>query len=135
MAAGNSGKLALAEKVYDFFKELATIYIPALGVLYAALAGIWHLPHPVEVVATLAAISTFLGVILKISNASYNNAGGPADGSVVMDGSTPTKLSIDLTPTELGKKSQIVLNVTGIQAAVAGTPPSTDAGAKHLASQ
>lgn len=124
MSVGNKGKYALSERVYDFAKESATIYIPAAVVLYVALAAIWHLPNPVEVAGTGAAVTTFLGVVLKISNTSYQNAGGSADGSVQMDGSTPSKLAIDLTPEELAGKNQIVLNVTGITT----TPPASSGG-------
>lgn len=111
MAAGNNGKLALSERSYDFFKNAAQLYIPALAVLYAALAGIWSFPDAVQVVGSLAAIDTFLGVVLKISSVSYNAAGGTADGSLQVDSGYPSKVAIDLTPEALAQKTSLVLNV------------------------
>lgn len=59
-------------KVYDVLKDFAQIWIPALGTLYFALSQIWNLPYGPEVVATLTAIDTFLGAVLKISTVQYN---------------------------------------------------------------
>ena len=41
------------------------------GTLYFALAGIWGLPFREEIVGTITAVDTFLGVILGISSANY----------------------------------------------------------------
>jgi hypothetical protein len=46
--------------------------LPAAGTLYFALAGIWGLPYGEQVVGTITAIDTFLGVILGISTSRYN---------------------------------------------------------------
>lgn len=59
-------------KVYDVLKWIAQYLLPALGTLYFALARVWGFPYGEEIVATLAAIDTFLGVILGISTAQYN---------------------------------------------------------------
>lgn len=64
--------MKMSNKVYDIMKWIAMYLIPALGTLYFALAGIWNLPYGEQVVGTLTAIDTFLGVILGISNAQYN---------------------------------------------------------------
>lgn len=61
----------LSNKVYDVLKWIALIVLPALGTLYFALAGIWHLPFGEEVVGTITAIDTFLGALLGISNVMY----------------------------------------------------------------
>ena len=47
-------------------------FLPALGTLYFALAGIWGLPYGEQLVRTITAIDTFLGVILGISKSKYN---------------------------------------------------------------
>ena len=59
-------------KVYDVLKWIAMYLLPALGTLYFALAGIWGLPYGEQIVGTITAIDTFLGVILGISTAQYN---------------------------------------------------------------
>lgn len=61
----------MSNKVYDKLKWIAMYLLPALGTLYFALAGIWGLPYGEEIVGTITAIDTFLGVILGISNSQY----------------------------------------------------------------
>ena len=58
-------------KTYDILKWIAMYLLPALGTLYFALAGIWGFPYGEEIVGTITALDTFLGVILGISTASY----------------------------------------------------------------
>ena len=60
------------DKVYDVLKWIAMYLLPALGTLYFALAGIWGLPYGEQIVGTITAIDTFLGVILGISTVQYN---------------------------------------------------------------
>lgn len=38
--------MKLSNKVYDILKAIALIWLPAIGTLYFALAGIWQLPYP-----------------------------------------------------------------------------------------
>lgn len=64
--------MKLSNKTYDVLKWIAMYLLPALGTLYFALAGIWGLPYGEQIVGTITAIDTFLGVILGISTASYN---------------------------------------------------------------
>lgn len=63
----------MSSKVYDFLKDCSLIYIGAVGVLYKAIAIIWGLPFGDEVLATCTALSTFVGTIIKLDNARYNN--------------------------------------------------------------
>lgn len=66
--------MTLDNKVYDILKYIAQIALPALGTLYFALAGIWGFPYGEQVVGTIAAITTFLGVLLGISTYNYNKS-------------------------------------------------------------
>lgn len=61
----------MSNKVYNILKWAAQLFLPALATLYFALAQIWGFPFGEEVVGTITAIDTFLGVILGISTASY----------------------------------------------------------------
>lgn len=63
--------MKMSNKVYDALKWIAMYLLPALGTLYFALAGIWGLPYGEQIVGTITAVDTFLGVILGISNAQY----------------------------------------------------------------
>lgn len=61
----------MSNKSYDIMKYIAQIVLPALATLYFTLAGIWGFPYGEQIVGTIAAIDTFLGVILKISADEY----------------------------------------------------------------
>lgn len=63
----------LTNKTYDVLKWIAQIVLPALGALYFGLSQIWGLPFGEEVVGTIAVVDTFLGALLGISTAQYNN--------------------------------------------------------------
>ena len=61
-----------SNKTYDVLKWIAQILLPALGTLYFALSGIWGFPYGEQIVGTITAIDTFIGVLLGISTAQYN---------------------------------------------------------------
>lgn len=73
MAVNNTGRLALNNTAYDVAKEAVTLWLPAAATFYVLLAGLWDLPKPNEITGTLTGLATFLGVVLKVSTASYNN--------------------------------------------------------------
>lgn len=65
-------------KVYDILKWIAQYLLPAAATLYFAIAQIWGFPYGEQIVGTITAVDTFLGVLLGISTANYNkqiNAG------------------------------------------------------------
>lgn len=62
----------MSNKIYDIIKFIAQILLPALGTLYFTLVNIWNLPYGEEIVGTMTAIDTFLGVLLGISSMKYN---------------------------------------------------------------
>jgi hypothetical protein len=64
--------MKMTNEMYDRLKWIAQLLLPALATLYFALSGIWGLPYGEQVVGTLTAIDTFLGVILGISSSQYN---------------------------------------------------------------
>lgn len=64
--------MQMSNKVYDILKYVAQIGLPALGTLYFALAGIWGFPYGEEIVGTITAVDTFLGVLLGISATTYS---------------------------------------------------------------
>lgn len=61
----------MSNKMYDILKWIAQVVLPALATLYFALAGIWGFPYGEEVVGTITAVDTFLGVLLGISSVQY----------------------------------------------------------------
>lgn len=68
------------DKIYNKLKWIAQYLLPALGTLYFALSGIWGLPYGEQVVGTITAVDTFLGVLLGISSANYKG-----DGTMVVN--------------------------------------------------
>ena len=62
----------MSNKVYDVLKWIAQVFLPGLGTLYFALAQIWGLPYGEEVLGTITAVDTALGIWLGISTNHYN---------------------------------------------------------------
>lgn len=65
--------MKMSNKLYDVLKWIAQYALPAISTLYFTLANIWGLPYVEQVVGTVAAIDTFLGVFLGISSAKYKS--------------------------------------------------------------
>lgn len=74
--------MKLSNKAYDILKWITMIVLPACGTLYSALAGIWGFPYGEQVVGTIVAVATFLGVVLKISTNNYNKTEDETDEEV-----------------------------------------------------
>lgn len=65
--------MTLSNKTYDILKWVAQILLPALATLYFAIASVWGLPYSEQIVGTISAVDVFLGALLGISTAVYNN--------------------------------------------------------------
>lgn len=63
--------MKMSNDTYDMLKFICQIILPAVGTLYFALAGIWGFPYGEQIVGTITAIDTFLGVCLGISSKNY----------------------------------------------------------------
>lgn len=100
--------------IYDFLKDTALLYLPALGTFYFSLAGIWHLPDPDAVVATIVAVDALLGALLKIStinyekNAKYDGAMNVTENA---EGKKLISLELEGDPHELDQKSEVTFKV------------------------
>lgn len=67
-------QMIMSNKVYDILKGIVMVVIPALATLYLTLASIWGWSNAEQIVATLTAINTFLGVVLGISSNKYKKS-------------------------------------------------------------
>ncbi len=85
----------MSNKLYDVIKFTAQIFLPALGSLYFALAGIWGFPAAEEVMGSILAADTFLGALLKVSSNAYDKSDRKYDG-VVNVTETEDKIGFDL---------------------------------------
>lgn len=67
----------MSNKTYDVLKMWMQIYIPAICTFVFAVGNIWDIhvltDYKEQIVGTLAALDTLLGVILKISSNNYYN--------------------------------------------------------------
>lgn len=75
-----------SNKTYDVIKYIAQYLLPALGTLYFTISQIWGLPYGEQIVGTITAIDTCLGILLGISSAKYTG-----DGVMFVDESDPDK--------------------------------------------
>lgn len=106
----------LPNRAYDMLKPTVQVILPGLGTLYYALALIWGFAYGNEVVATCAAIATFLGLFLSLSSKSYNNSSAKYDGFIeltpsVEEGRVNARVNVDKTGEVLAGKKQVLLNV------------------------
>lgn len=62
----------MSNKAFDIIRFLSEIAISAAGALYYALAEIWGFPYGEAVVATCAAVSTFLGIFTQWQRFRHN---------------------------------------------------------------
>ena len=62
----------MSNRMYDILKNIALIVLPALATLVIAVFEIWNLPYGAQIGATITAVATFLGAILKVSSIRYN---------------------------------------------------------------
>jgi hypothetical protein len=112
----NSG-LVLSDGVYDFLRQLVEKVFPGLGVLYAALAQIWHWGYEFEVGGTFAALTVFGGLLLTLSRRGRivdpSVPPGGYDGAVVedsIDGQTVLRVDLsDESAADLLNKKQLVI--------------------------
>lgn len=122
----------LQGRLYDNLKQLAQIWLPALGTLYFALSGIWGtavFPAPDKVSGTILAVDTFLGVVLKISSTQYASQQAvqaeqkvagfltPTGGVNELSGNPDMQLTFTKDPAELVKHDEVTLKI--------GSPPSS----------
>jgi hypothetical protein len=101
-------------KVYDVLKFIAQIALPGAGTLYVALSGLWDLPNADEVVGTVVAVDTFLGLLLGLSAQQYNNSDDAYDGDVIVHDTEEGKalaLDLNVQPDKLLDKKSITFKV------------------------
>lgn len=100
--------------LYDKLKWVALIGMPAFGTLYFTLAQIWDLPYGKEVVGTVVALNTFLGVCLQLSSNQYEKSDKRFDGDMVVT-ETPVgfkyELELNRDPDDFRKQGEVLFKV------------------------
>lgn len=65
--------ITLSNKVYNVLKWLIMIVSPAFIGLLTALTGAWGWDIPLEqIITTISAVTTFIGIVIGISTVNYN---------------------------------------------------------------
>ena len=95
----------LSNKTYDVLVKLVQLVLPAMATLYFTLANIFTLPGAEQVVAASAAFATFFGVLLRLSNRSYEASGAKYNGFVTVNtdpsGGKVFSLELNGDPTDI----------------------------------
>lgn len=72
--ANQFGDWVLSLGTYKTLTWVAQVLLPASAALYFALSEFWPLPATDQIVATIMALDTFLGMLLNFSSAQYMKA-------------------------------------------------------------
>ena len=54
--------MKMSDKLYTVLKYLCQVGLPAIGTLYFTLAQIWGFPYAEQVVGSIAAVTTCIGI-------------------------------------------------------------------------
>lgn len=107
-------KPPVSNTFYDFLKFIALILLPAVGTLYFTLAAIWNLPAAEEVIGSITAVDTFLGVLVRFASSSYDKSDAKY-GGVINVTETDDKKSYDLVvhgdPEAIDQQKQVLFKV------------------------
>lgn len=74
-------------RMYDYLKFLALVVLPAAGALYFTVGQIWAFPAVEQVVGTITAVDTFLGLLISKASSDFLKNKAPAQimGDLVME--------------------------------------------------
>lgn len=110
---------AISDTTYDKLKRTVQLVLPGLATLYFAIAQIWGLAYGEQVVGTITALTTFLGIVLTVTSRSYNASEAKYDGALVVDTSDPDKdiysLEVSTPLHEVNSLDQIILKIDNAQ--------------------
>jgi hypothetical protein len=107
--------MKFTNELYDLLKKIAQVWLPAAATLYFAVAAIWGLPDPNQVVGSITALDAFLGAVLTISSKTYVP---PMDGHVLVDQTDPRNstatVQVTTDPGTIPDKNVLTLKVLKI---------------------
>jgi hypothetical protein len=97
----------LSDKMYTKLEFLARVVLPAFATLYGTVALLWGVPNVAQVVGTIVAVDTFLGIFLGIAQRSYDKSDAPYNGTIEAipgsDGTVLTNLVLESDPANVNK--------------------------------
>lgn len=108
-------KKFLTGTAYDVLKAIVTMWLPGFATFYLTLGDLWGLPEPAKVAATITALTTFLGLGLKLSSMRYYDSTAPYDGKVNViekpDGGLLYELEVDANVSDIPNFRNLNLKV------------------------
>ncbi len=111
-------KQLISDRLYDGLKTGVQLAIPASATFYFTMASIWGLPAANEVVGSLAALATFLGVFLKVSNKSYEASDAEYGGviNVTTDGEGNKQAVLEVTgdPYDIEDQKSVTFKINSL---------------------
>lgn len=112
--APDSG-FVMSPGLYNKVKFFVLTVLPASSTLYFTLGAVWGLPAVEQVVGTLAAVATFLGVLVGIASNTFKKSDARFDGVVniekTTEGGLVYSLELHSDPAELGSKNAVTFKV------------------------
>lgn len=108
----------LSDRAYTILEFVARVVLPGLATLYLAVAGLWGVENGPQVVGTIVAVDTFLGLFLGLAQRSYDNSVAKYNGSIDIS-DTPGApsvftLNLDTHPDDLANMSQVTFKVNPV---------------------
>jgi Putative phage holin Dp-1 len=111
----SESKKFLSENLYNRLKFFSLIVLPALTTLYFTLGTMWEWGNVQQIMGTMVALNTFLGVILGISTKRYNDSDAKYDGNIVIteseSGGKLYSLEVNGDPSEIDLKKTVIFKV------------------------
>jgi Putative phage holin Dp-1 len=105
----------LSDEWYKRLEYIARVILPALATLYLALSTLWKLPAGPEVVGTIVALDTFLGLFIGYAQKSYDASDFKYDGSIDVaqnpEGAKVFSLNLNGDPLELEALPKVTFKV------------------------
>lgn len=72
--------MKLSDNVYNFFKWMGLIALPALATFYGVIGKVWDLPYTTEIVTTITALGVLIGTLIGVSQHTLNKEKEKSDG-------------------------------------------------------
>lgn len=132
-------QVTIPEKYYDLGQWLIRVFVPAFIALYMAIDALVNLPKENEVTGIIAAVATFVGVLLASSSRSFKKNNEVDGGLIYQQGTDPETgiagmgLFVNKLPNDLLQKETVTFKVRQPPAEIvhehypSGLPPQPDA--------
>ena len=104
----------LSDNLYKTIKWAVGIVLPAAATLILALGEIWDWPNMNQIVGTVTALTTFLGVVAGVSTFQYNESDAAFDGTMRVNRQGEGQLSdliLDEDPLNIAARKEIRFKV------------------------